>query len=456
MYKGKMLKIQRAPSDWEIIGQEEGFAKIAVAVTVEDNINDDTDFEIPFSEDKMFARIVNEESGESVSSPVRLLKNGSVCECVIDKIPCGGPYLLDFIILDKANNIDCPLVCRRRRHFYVGDVYIIAGQSNAAGMAKGFLTEEAEKGIHVLRNMEYWDIATQPFNDLDYSKYGMFISFAKKLKKETGRPIGLIPAAMGGAPLSRWLKDENGDLSEKLVNTLKEKGIKPKAVLWYQGCSDVWEDDDPRSYIERFKRFTGFLREDLKCEKLPFFTFQLNRQKFKENDPENGLRYDCLREAQRLAAKEINNVYVIPSIDSLIMTDFIHNGKASNVMLGERLALNVLDKLYGIGKGADAPEILSGHLEGDKIILRFANVSEFLYAFNVSPECFPIKIEDGSGIIGIKDYEISGDTVKLFLKRKAEGGVFVSGQSGNSPENIIEDYGTGIPMLCFYKFRIEE
>ena len=454
MVKGKILKIVKAPADWEIIQETGGRADISVEVIIEDNPADDTDIELDFTFEEVYARIVNEESGEFATPLTKFEKTGEIYGCKLCGVPCGGPYLLDFVLFNRAKNIESPLVAERRRHFCVGDVYIIAGQSNAAGMGKGFLTEKSEMGLHILRNLDFWDIASHPFNDFDYSKQSMFLAFAKHIKKRTGRPIGLIPASMGGSPLSRWIKDEGGDLYAKMLKSLKNNCISAKAVLWYQGCSDAWTSDSETEYLERFKKFVDFLREDLNNSDLPIFTFQLNRQKLKEKEDDKG--YDFVREAQRRAANEISNVYVLPTIDCLNMSDFIHNAKSSNLMLGERLAIQVLQKLYGIGIGADAPEISKAYFVSEKEIrLKFSNVTEFLYAFNSSIADFPITVEDGQGKIDIEDYIVSEDSITLILKRDATGGVFVSGQTGSDPQNIIIDYGTQIPMLCFYKFKVE-
>ena len=455
MIKGKILNILKAPEDWEIIQNTDGFADIDIEISISDNINDDTENEIDFSQDSIYARIVNEESGEYITPLINLKGNGQIFKCSLCKVPCGGPYLLDFVLFDRQKNIECPMVGNRRRHFYVGDIYIIAGQSNAAGMGKGFLTEEAEMGVHILRNLKYWDIASQPFNDFDYSKQSMFLAFAKKIKKQTGIPVGLIPSAMGGSPLSRWLKDENGDLYKKMIDTLKSRGIKAKALLWHQGCSDVWGISGNLEYIGRFRKFTEDLRKDLENQDLPIFTFQLNRQQIKDKAAEDDFAYDCLREAQRRAAAEIKNVHILPTIDALNMSDFIHNSKSSNIMLGERLACQVLKEIYGVGGGISVPQILKAYFVSDnELKLEFSNVCEFLYAFESSIGDFPIKIEDERGILDIADYKIAADTITLITARKPYGNVFVSGQSGSNPQNIIIDYGTQIPMLCFSRFKV--
>ena len=124
-------------------------------------------------------------------------------------------------------------------------------------------------------------------------------------------------------------------------------------------------------------------------------------------------------------------------------------------MLGERLAITVLDKIYGIGRGADAPELLEAVTASDmEISLSFDNVTGFLYDFNSSLEDFPIKIEDEAGKVGITDFSIYANIIKIRLERELCGEAYVSGQSGSDPKNIIIDYGTQIPILCFSKIKI--
>jgi len=44
----------------------------------------------------------------------------------------------------------------------VGDVFVVAGQSNAAGRAKNPVEDAPELGVHLLRDSGVWDLATHP------------------------------------------------------------------------------------------------------------------------------------------------------------------------------------------------------------------------------------------------------------------------------------------------------
>ena len=455
--KSFKFTITSGVENWEVLQQHRGKADACFAGVFEEDPEDDTQQILPFSQNQGCARILREEDGVPVTGFVPVsCTDGMHWEVCMKDLSCGGPYMLDLLMFDPKNRVEYPMRGERRRHFCVGDNYLIAGQSNAAGMGKGVLAEKAEVGIHVLRHLKTWDLATQPFDDLDYSKCSMFMAFAKKIKHETGYPVGLIPAAMGAAGISRFLPEENGDLYEKMAKATFRKGIKIRGVLWYQGCTDAGLGESEERYLDRFARLVSHLREDFQNSDLQIFTFQLNRQMLKEKNESLDDRYDVIREAQRKAPGRIEGVSVLPAIDATIMTDFIHASKAANAMLGERLALQVLDKVYHIGLGAEAPDIAEAVWEENRVEIGFSNVTGFLYTFDAGCHKLPLVAEDGLGKIGIVDYTVKENTIFLELERCCTGAVFLSGQCGTNPGNLIIDYASQIPMLCFRRFTVKE
>lgn len=403
------------------------------------------------SHDALYAKVICESDGALAVAPVKMSVADNRFTVRIDGIPVGGPYTVDFVCLSPERCVEYSLRGDKICHLFVGDVYLIAGQSNAAGMGRGMLTEEPEIGISVLRNLECWDVATSPM--VDDTRHNMFLAFAKKIRRETGVPIGLIPAAVGGAPLSTWLPSERGEFYTRAMKAMGGKKI--RGVLWYQGCTDAGDGYSTEDYLRRFAELVNTLRCDLSEPNLPFFTFQLNRQKRTDINPELGRLYDGIREAQRLAAHKIDGVYVLPAIDSLNMSDFIHNSRPSNVMLGERMARQALNKIYGCGMNADAPEISSARLEGKTVTVEFSGVTEYLSDLNAKLSEYPLRVTDAEGEVEIVSVRISANKVCLTLSREPSSVVYLSGQCGTDPANIIIDYGTGLPMLCFRDFPID-
>ena len=73
------------------------------------------------------------------------------------RIPAGGLYRLETrcrssVQLDREWSLRGDM-----RHFWgVGDLWVIAGQSNSAGYGRGAVYDPPELGLHLLRNSGHW------------------------------------------------------------------------------------------------------------------------------------------------------------------------------------------------------------------------------------------------------------------------------------------------------------
>jgi hypothetical protein len=447
--KNNSIRLLDAPESFEVLSSVNGFGELSLLGELCASSEDDGR---AFSDECLLVKIINETDGSLALPMTPLSVSGNSFSERIDKIPVGGPYTVDFVMLDREGCVEYSLYGDKVYHLFVGDIYLIAGQSNAAGMGRGAVYDPPELGVSVMRNLEKWDIASTPFSS--ELRHNMFLSFAKTLRGATGIPIGLIPCAACDSPLSRWLTSEDGDLYDRAILAVGDRRI--KGVLWYQGCRDAGDGVSCEDYLRRFSELVLDLRRDLRDENLPVFTFQLNRQRRNDDLPSLGTQYDGIREAQRRIASEVPYVSVLPAIDALNMSDFIHNSATSNIMLGNRLARRVLRDLYGVGYGAYAPEISSAELSGNTLTLTFDNVSEYLSDLNARLSEYPITVRDKEGIIPLSSARLHGNIIDLSLAREAVGAVSVSGQSGIDPRTLIIDYGTGIPMLCFTDFSVSD
>ena len=180
--------------------------------------------------------------------------------------------------------VTCPAMVH---NLGVGDIFVVAGQSNAAGRSKNTIEDSPELGVHLLRDSGVWALATHPLGETTGSVHiGHFenhnpghtpwLHFAKLLKRELGYPIGLVMSAYGGAPLRWWNPEENGSLHCNMLEQLADYRIHPKAVLWYQGEAEGYENA-AESYLARFTQYVAALRRDLAQPDLPVITVQVNR-----------------------------------------------------------------------------------------------------------------------------------------------------------------------------------
>jgi sialate O-acetylesterase len=349
-------------------------------------------------------------------------------------------------------------------HMAVGDLYVIAGQSNSAGYGKDMVYDPPEFGVHLLRNSGRWDIATHPMNESTGTihtanreganpGHSPWLSFAKMVKRETGIPVGLVQTSLGGSPLDDWLP--GGSLYMNMMDIIASVGGAVKGVLWYQGCSD---GNFPKcgTYLDRFHQFVNAVRDAVGDPALPFITVQIFKHVAIVEDDSADLAWSIVREAQRQASLQIPGVWLIPTMDCML-SDIIHVSAVSNLALGERAARIALAKLYGKRSDADAPDIAGAKKVDGGILLTFKNVSLRIYALEVPANRLPFRLEDELGELKVVAYEQpAANEILLRLARPVYGCCAVSSHYGRDPQGIaLIDTGTRLPAPAFYGVVVE-
>lgn len=449
--------IERGIKDWQIIQQIGGFGKIHLSgryiKTIQKN---------PVH---VWVRLVYENTGEPLIFWLEAdIQENNEWSAVLENIPAGGLYRIDTCLKEDS----CPYFADALRgdivhHIGVGDLFVIAGQSNASGYGKDFIYDGPELGVHLYKNSECWDLASHPLNDSTgtlhfanrediMSAHSPYLSFAKYMKRILGYPIGLIQTAQGASPIMRWLPGKQGDLYENMMRCIMQQGGTAAGILWYQGCTEAC-DRRHENYYEQFEKLVYQTRKDLAYE-IPFYTAQINRLTEKA-DESGDASWSGVREAQRQAAKNINKVYMIPAIDGT-MSDLIHNSAAFNMVLGERFAKMALAKSYGKHFHCDAPDLSEAILKGKTLELSFENVMDILDSCYVEPDELMFQIRDDKGSIRIVSYEISGNRIIMELDRRSMGNCYVSNAAGQNPRGrSIVDFTTHLPVVAFIDERVE-
>lgn len=460
------VMIENGLKDWQILQQENGSASIELKGT----------WVLPTKdvEPVVYIRVVLEDTGDIVVD----WKQCELIQCnkwrvVLNNIPTGGLYRIETCLLDKnegSKSIDWAYRGDMVHHIGVGDIYAIAGQSNAAGYAKDTAFDPPELEIHLLRNNGKWDMATHPMNEstntiheVNCERYNPghspYLSFARMIKRNLGYPIGLVQAALGGSDISMWDPDEDGSLFRNAINIIKSQGKKITGILWYQGCTNA-NDNKCESYLKQYVNMIERFRYELNNPDLPFLTVQLNKNLIRRSSTIAGENADrcwgMIREAQRYVANSIKNVFIVPSIDCS-MVDSIHNDASSNIVLGERLARTALTEIYGRSYLCRAPDILMAkRLEQNKIQLVFKNVYGTINSFGIDIEHSPFSIEDENGWAELADYSVyEKKSIIITLKRKLGIKGFVHGAYEMNPESVVpKDTCSYMPMLSFYNVEI--
>ncbi|GHU18696.1 hypothetical protein FACS1894163_10990 [Spirochaetia bacterium] len=452
--------IEKGPQDWQVIQQKDGAADIVLSGL---KVN-------PGEEGgNVYARVTDEESGLPIAPWQKADREDDASwSLVLRGIPAGGLYRVETCLRQK-NQVDIEWSRRGDmiHHIGIGDVYVIAGQSNAAGYGKDFVYDPPEPGIHLLRNSGKWDMASHPFNDSTHTVHeanseganpghSPYLAFARRLKKTLRYPIGLMQASLGASPLSAWNPEEDGTLYRNMLDIIASAGGKVKGILWYQGCSDT---GDPRlftTYGDRFSAMVAHLRNDLQNPCLPVLTVQLSRCTEPENSALEREGWSALREAQRIAAQKIENLFVISSLD-VVLSDHIHISAAGNLTMGDRLAAAALKGIYALPFGYGVPALSGVEKTGkDTLCLAFENVYDRLFTYDAAAAALPFEVVDNRGVLPISGYEVRLNTLTLHLDRPLGDDIYISGGVGKNPEGIMPiDMETHAPILSFYRFPVK-
>ncbi len=185
---------------------------------------------------------------------------------------------------------------------------------------------------------------------------GPGIYFARHVLEHTGRPIALIPCALGGSKIDQWDPDRivQGDSSlyGTMMNKINSTGSTVKGLLWIQGESEAMLRRQD-TYMENLLNLVDSFREDVGDPDLPVIIVQIGR--FIINHPEMERSWEDIREIQRNVPKKRSNVYTVTGID-LPLDDCVHFSTKGNNRLGRRMGELALTNVYdvtGHGKQID-------------------------------------------------------------------------------------------------------
>ncbi len=196
---------------------------------------------------------------------------------LLTDIPVGGPYTV------TVNN-------ELFSDIYVGDCWVLAGQSNMEGV--GWLTAEdrqfpGDPEIRAFGMDDIWVVArhrlhrawlavdrvhtevlkAEPGPQPERRGVGPGLAFAQEMKRVTGVPQGLLCCAHGGTTLEQWnpkLLNEGTSKSifAAALRRFRANGSHIKGIFWYQGCSEAMARQSAVFFertIELFEAFRSFM-----------------------------------------------------------------------------------------------------------------------------------------------------------------------------------------------------
>lgn len=204
------------------------------------------------------------------------------------ELPAGGWYAIEV----QAMKLDAVVGKQRVEHVGMGEVFVVAGQSNSANY--GEERQASKTGQVATFDIDHnrW----QPANDPQPGASGGGGSFLPPLGDALAErfrvPVGFISCGIGATSVREWLPKgttfpspptienhvtqitdgtwaSNGGAYEMLAGRMKKLGPNGfRAVLWHQGESDVNQPDPKRTlsgelYVEYLKKIIVDSRKEI-------------------------------------------------------------------------------------------------------------------------------------------------------------------------------------------------
>ena len=298
---------------------------------------------------------------------------GGKFQIALAGIPVGGPYRLTLECGNEKVSV-APV--------FVGDVWLLAGQSNMQGVGNLEGAAKPHPLARVFTMRREWRLAKDPLHvpaespDVCHNGgrqcsretaesvrrgikgTGAGIFFAREMIARSGVPQGLICTAHGGTAMRQWdpaLKRSGpASLYASMLASVAATGQPVAGVLWYQGESDASAADAPL-YTKRMQALVRTTRRDLRLPGLPWVIVQLARKFGDFGD--SGRWWNAIQDQQRMLPARIMHLETVAAVD-LPLDDRIHIGAAGFPRLGARMA----EAMCGIREqsGAGGPPRLAG------------------------------------------------------------------------------------------------
>ncbi|KAI9282362.1 SGNH hydrolase-type esterase domain-containing protein [Sporodiniella umbellata] len=389
-------------------------------------------------------------------------------------LPVGGPFSVG----------DC-------HNIYVGDVWIMAGQSNMRG--HGFFQSpfspqnlssnlDTHEGICLYDSSENWRRASEPTHHLfaspravhhtlpdptvstpeicQFRGASLGLAFATEYRKLNNIPVGLVACAHGGTSLNDWkrpteINEETvqSTLYGAMIDKIRTVGnYQVTGILWYQGETDAADIDDSSTYKERFQEWLDNLRLDTR-EDIPVVFAQIGPHRVDNTEMIRG--WKNVQESQRALFGYKSITAGVATLDCSL-DDRVHLSALGLIKVGRRLANAAVlacekkaEKATPLCLNAlfEQIELVRSKLTVYSIKMTFANMEETEWVDNEQLGGFCLEnCTNNTAIISIR---VEGKNIRLYLTGKplASSALWVSYGMNKRDANLVTTDGSALPAF---------
>jgi hypothetical protein len=336
----------------------------------------------------------------------------------------------------------------------VGDIYVIAGQSNASGRSLELFscpstTIRATMFGNDYRWQELRDPVDSPVGQVDRvstdnrAAGSVWPEVAGELLARTGVPVAFVPCARTSTPIARWMPDvatrrPGGTLYASMARRVAAVGGRVRAVLWWQGERDARLLTPAPVYEAALVSLADSVWRGFGA---PLVVAQIGD--YDDRFTEAGV--DAVRQAQADAWAQAHIVQGPVFYDIDLHGDVHFQSRQDVLAAAQRWAAAILAGVVR-SDAARTPRLLQAVRAGDRILLTADAELEAgadLGGFVVRSDGREVPVAGASA---------TGDTVRLVLGESPEGTLQVSLGEGRSAAGAAVPTDTSawrLPMLPF-------
>jgi len=341
----------------------------------------------------------------------------------------------------------------------VGDIFVIAGQSNAVGLSDTlFKYQNPTLRAALFGNDYHWGDLRDPTDSArgqvdrvsaDMAAGGsVWPGVATALMAAEHVPVAFVPCARGGTMIAAWQRLaadplSSGTLYGSMARRIAAVGGRVRAVLFWQGEADARHDTPGVAYEAALRQLAEDVRRDFGC---PVVVAQMGdycAEKW------SGASVMAVRLAQQDAWGQ-HGVVAGPVLYDIDLGDKVHF--VAPAAIGTAAGRWTASILKGVLKRrvARPPQLMSAFYDGDRIItLRFDAAAVPLRSGPIGG----IVVESPAGPVQSEgELVIPPDRVLITLAAPAVGPLTVSLGSGRTAAGVavpVEDSSWLLPSLMF-------
>lgn len=339
----------------------------------------------------------------------------------------------------------------------IGDVYIVAGQSNAQGRitnAQSYSHATYQASMFQEGGSAWLELQDPTDGDVASSDYNsVWPLLATLIMADQDVPVGFITAADGGTTLVEGTPDwRKGDVSyEDLITTVSNSNVNDaKAILWLQGESEILATPVQSEYQTALSLMLDNMQTDLGFASIPLIAGNMGEITASDSNI-NAIRLAIINRWEN-----DSDIYPGPVGHDQDFTDNLHwKTDVQAQTLANRWFRSIDPVIYSGVEAARGPQVSSITYEGNEITITFTGGQGDLVN---GTDNTGFSVTDGNGARTISSSSSSGKVLTLTMDQELVDTVEVSFANGNDAvgATLVDSHTYPQPPEPFIEFSATE